>query len=115
MNMEDIDLKLLRAFLFVVRDGSISSAARNLGLSPNAVSVRIRTLEKRLGTRLFDRRAQGMTLTPSGSGLLPAAREIVEMNDRLFDRAASVAAIDSVRPNLPPSATTVSASPKSSV
>ena len=109
MTMEDIDPKLLRTFLYVARERKFSAAARLLGLSPSTVSLRIRTLERRLGARLFDRSARGVTLAPSGSDLLPAAREIVAINDRLLERAASSPVPDSVRP----AAIAVSAEPKS--
>ena len=85
--METIDPRLLRAFLHAAEAGSISAAAAGLGLSPSTVSTRIRTLERRLGTRLFRRNARGVALSPSGFGLLPAAREIVGMNDGLFECA----------------------------
>ena len=69
--MEDIDPKLLRAFLHVAREGSVSAAARTLGLPPGTVSVRVRTLEKRLGTRLFERSGRGRD--PGPCGCEPAA------------------------------------------
>ncbi len=99
--MENIDPKLLRAFLHVAGEGSFSAAARRLGLSPGTVSVRVRTLEERLGTTLFHRGRRGLALAPSGSGLLPAAREIVGMNDRLFERAVSMSVAESAAPGLP--------------
>ncbi len=93
--MATIDPKLLRAFLHVAGEGSAAAAARRLGLSRNAVSRRIRTLEARLGARLFLRTAQGMRLAPTGEGLMPAAREIVATHDRLHARAATLAAAQS--------------------
>ena len=98
--MENIDPRLLRAFLHVAREGSISAAARRMGLSPSTVSLRVRTLERRLGARLFHRDPRGMALAPSGSGLLPAAREIVAMNDRLVERARARAAPSPARPDI---------------
>ena len=111
--MENIDPKLLRAFLHIASERSFSAAARRMGLSPSTVSLRVRTLERRLGARLFDRSARGLALAPSGSGLLPAAREIVAMNDRLFECAASMSLSDSVGPGLPRPAAAASASPES--
>ncbi|MCY4500253.1 MAG: LysR family transcriptional regulator [Alphaproteobacteria bacterium] len=102
--MEDFDPRLLRAFLHVARERSFSAAARSMGLSPSTVSLRVRTLEKRLGTDLFHRGPHGLTPAPSVSGLLPAAREIVEMHDRLFERAASMSVPESAAPGLPPPA-----------
>ena len=90
--MEDIDPKLLRAFLHVAREGSVSAAARTLGLPPGTVSARVRTLEKRLGTRLFERSGRGVTLAPAAASLLPAALEIVELHDRFVERAGDLSA-----------------------
>ena len=110
--MENIDPKLLRAFLYAAEERGIPVAARRLGLSADTVSSRIRTLERRLGTRLFDRNGGALALAAAGSRLLPAAREIVEMNDRLFKRARRAASAQGpARSDLPPSA--VSAGPKS--
>ena len=99
--MENIDPKLLRAFLHAAGERSFSAAARRMGVSASTVSLRVRTLEKRLGTTLFHRGRRGAVLAPAGSGLLPAAREIVGMNDRLFERAASMPAPESAAPGLP--------------
>ena len=104
-----MDPKLLRAFLYAAEEGSIAGAARRLGLSPNAVSSRIRTLERRLGVRLLRRSARGVGLAASGAGFAAAAREIVEMNDRLLERARSRC---QPRPGGPPPAM-LSAGPKS--
>ncbi len=102
--MENIDPKFLRAFLYAAEERSISAAARRLGLHPNTVSSRIRTLERRLGTRLFRRSGRGVALAASGSGLVPAAREIVEMNDRLFACARAGSLPESACRELPPPA-----------
>ena len=111
--MEDIDPKLLRAFLHVARERSFSAAARTLGLPPSTVSLRIRTLERKLETRLFERDGRGVTLAPAAPDLLPAAREIVDMHDRLFECAASISVRESVEPGFRPPEVAVSAGPKS--
>ena len=99
--MEDLDPKLLRAFLHAAGEGSFAAAARRMDLSPGTVALRVRTLEKRLGARLFRRSSRGLVLAPRGSRLLPAARDIVEINDRLFERAASISASGSAGFPLP--------------
>ena len=90
--MMDIDPKFLRAFLHVSSERSFAGAARTLGLPSRTVSLRVRALEKRLWTRLFERKGRGVTPTPAAASLLPAAREIVDMNDRLFERAGNLGA-----------------------
>ncbi len=54
------------AFESAARLGSFAEAAKALGLTPSAISHRIRLLEARLGTALFSRRAGRSTLTPAG-------------------------------------------------
>ncbi|MFF4501433.1 LysR family transcriptional regulator [Streptomyces sp. NPDC001401] len=56
-----LDLNLLRTFLAVHRLGSFTAAARQLSLSQSTVTTQIRALENRLGRKLFERRAQGVT------------------------------------------------------
>lgn len=67
------DATSLRVFVTVARLGSVSRAARSLGRTQPSVSARLAALEGAWGTRLFRRRARGMTLTPEGARLLPQA------------------------------------------
>lgn len=64
------DLKL---FLAVAREGSISGGARTLGVQHSTVSRRMRTLEKKLGVRLIERKKSGYELTTAGENLKLAA------------------------------------------
>lgn len=66
----------VRFFLAVARDGSIRRAAASLGVNHSTVSRRIRQLEDRYGTRLFDPLPNGFSLTHAGSDVLELAREI---------------------------------------
>lgn len=56
----------LRIFTNVVRTGSFSAAARQLGLPPSSVSRRIGALEQRLGVPLFIRTTRQVSLTEAG-------------------------------------------------
>ena len=85
--MVDIDTKLLRSFLAVASERSISVAAELCGCSQGTMSLRIQYLEEQLGMRLFERKYRDISLTAEGRDLLPEARAIVEMHDRLIDRA----------------------------
>jgi len=80
-----LDLKLLTTFREVAVRGSFSDAASALDFTQPAVSQHISRLEAIVGTRLLERNARGVTLTPAGevlvrhaSALLDAARRAEE-------------------------------------
>lgn len=58
----------LEIFSRVIATGSMSAAGRALGLSPAVVSKRVKRLEERLGTRLFQRTTRQISLTEAGQG-----------------------------------------------
>jgi DNA-binding transcriptional LysR family regulator len=72
-----IDAHLLRYFLAVVEEGGISRAAEALYLAQPSLSQAIQTLERRLGTALFDRSARPIRLSPAGERFVGAARELL--------------------------------------
>ncbi|MGW2647369.1 LysR family transcriptional regulator [Streptomyces sp. NPDC001393] len=65
----DVDTRLLRSFLAVAEDGSLTRAAERVFVSQPALTKQIRQLESQLGVRLFDRSRAGMTLTEAGREL----------------------------------------------
>ena len=76
------DLEALRALALVAEENSISAAGARLGVSQQAVSLRVRSLERDLGVRLLVRSPRGSRLTPAGelvvgwaTPLLAAAEE----------------------------------------
>lgn len=71
-----IDPRLLRTFLAVCREGSISGAARRLNISQPSVSVAIGQLEHALGGSLFDRGRRGIVLTAAGIALFERSERI---------------------------------------
>jgi LysR family hydrogen peroxide-inducible transcriptional activator len=73
-----MDSTLLRAFLETADAGSVSRAARQLGLSQPSLTVQIRRLEEQLGTQLFMRHGRGVALTEAGKALYPRARRILD-------------------------------------
>ena len=79
------DLKMLRQFQAVARHGSVSDAARTLGLTQPAVSMGIAKFEKALGVRMFARISSRLVLTPAGSAALGHADEILDAVER-FER-----------------------------
>ncbi len=64
-------LNWLRAFECAARHLNFTAAAGELNLTQSAVSQHVRSLELRLGTVLFMRKARGLTMTDSGRRLLP--------------------------------------------
>jgi DNA-binding transcriptional LysR family regulator len=60
-------LHCIHAFAKVVEAGSFAGAARRLSLSPATVTKRIQHLERRLGTRLFNRNTRQVRLTEAGA------------------------------------------------
>jgi DNA-binding transcriptional LysR family regulator len=82
----------MEVFARVVQEGGFSAAARNLDLTPSAVSKLIARLEARLGTRLLLRTTRALTLTEEGEAYHHAALKILQdMNDA--DRQASGGAV----------------------
>lgn len=66
----------VRIFLAMAREGSISAAARRLDVQHSTVSRRLKSLEDRLETKLFERRAAGLSLTEAGEELKLSASRI---------------------------------------
>jgi DNA-binding transcriptional LysR family regulator len=78
------NLEHLRTFLTVYRVGSLTEAARLLGISQPTASTHVHSLEENLGLRLFERSPTGVTPTPKADGL---ARDVAMHIDALDDLA----------------------------
>lgn len=76
MKGEMLDWNDFRFFLAVARGGTISSAAKALGVDNATVGRRIASLETALGTQLFDRSPQGYKLSSLGEALLSPAERV---------------------------------------
>ena len=79
---------LYRTFLDVVRDGSLSAAARRLGLTQPTVGRHIAALERSIGAALFTRSQRGLLPTRAALELVPHA-EAMAAAEAAFRRAAS--------------------------
>ena len=73
----------MEIFAKVAQAGSLSAAARALGLTPSAVSRIIARTEQRLGTRLLLRTTRAISLTPEGEAYLRGARRILADMDEV--------------------------------
>ncbi|MGL4635139.1 MAG: LysR family transcriptional regulator [Beijerinckiaceae bacterium] len=71
-----MDWDNVRIFLAVARTGQFLAAARQLSIDHATVARRITVLETALGTKLFDRRTSGCTVTAGGERFLAAAERI---------------------------------------
>ena len=65
-----------RHFLAIAKAGTFAGAARELGVEHTTVARRLTALEGALGTRLFIRGPDGLTLTAAGRDVVPLAEEI---------------------------------------
>lgn len=74
-------LTQLSAFVLVARLGSVTAAARTLGVSESAVSQALAALRKHFDDPLIVRGGDGMTLTSGGSRLLGIAAQMVALDD----------------------------------
>ncbi len=86
--MNRIDWEQQRAFLAVLEEGSLSAAARRLGLAQPTVRARIEALEAALGTPLFTRAPSGLLPTERAEALRESARAMALASDA-FVRTAS--------------------------
>lgn len=77
-----MEFRVLRYFLTVAREGSITAAANSLHLTQPTLSRQLQDLEKELGQKLFVRGKYKVSLTPEGMMLRKRAEEIVDMVDK---------------------------------
>src|SRR5262245_23693063 len=86
-------LQEMTVFSKVVASGSLSSAARELGLSPAMISRRLAGLETRLGVRLINRTTRSLRLTDEGASYYDTcARVLAEIEEA--DAAASAGRVE---------------------
>ncbi|KQL36301.1 LysR family transcriptional regulator [Bacillus sp. FJAT-25509] len=78
-----MELRVLRYFLAVAREGSITGAADFLHITQPTLSRQIKDLEQELGKKLFTRSSHSIILTEEGMILRKRAEEIIDMVDKL--------------------------------
>jgi DNA-binding transcriptional LysR family regulator len=79
MNLQDVDLNLLRVFDAVLHEGGVTPAATRLGLTQPAVSNALARLRKLFGDSLFVRTAAGMDATPFARELAEPVRQALAL------------------------------------
>jgi len=77
------DWNRARAFLVTAEEGSLSAAARALGMTQPTLGRQVGALEEELGVALFERVGRGLALTPSGLELVEHVRTMGEAASRV--------------------------------
>jgi len=95
-----MDTRQLAAFCEVVERKSFSHAAERLGVTQPAVSLQVRSLEKRLGTRLLDRSGRRVEPTEAGQRLYRLAQRMLTLEDQLLEEVSSADAVGVLRGEL---------------
>jgi len=93
----------MQVFVRAAAGGSLSMAARHLGMSPAMATKHVNALERRLGVKLFHRTTRRLSLTDAGSNYLEACQRILPDIDEAETTAASqrVKATGLLRMNMP--------------
>ena len=85
-----MDTRQLAAFCEVVERRSFSQAAERLGVTQPAVSLQVRSLEQRLGTKLLDRSGRRVEPTEAGLRLYRGAQRLLAMEEQLVEEVGGV-------------------------
>lgn len=80
-----MELRVLRYFIEVAREGSITGAAKMLHISQPTLSKQLKDLESELGSKLFVRSNYSVKLTDEGILLRKRAEDILEMADKTLE------------------------------
>lgn len=78
-----IDINFLEYLVTFHKEGSLLKASESLNLSQPSLSKAMQKLEDELDLKIFDRKANKITLNQNGLELLDYANDILKMNERL--------------------------------
>jgi DNA-binding transcriptional LysR family regulator len=84
-----MDTRQLAAFCAVVELHSFSQAADRLGVTQPAVSLQVRSLEKRLGVQLLDRSGRRVEPTEAGLRLHRSAQRLLQLEEQMLDEVSA--------------------------
>lgn len=82
---EPPDLRVLRSFVVIAEEHSISGAAARLHIAQQSLSAQMRVLEARIGAAVLHRSSRGVTLTAVGQVLLREAEPLLASAQRTMD------------------------------
>jgi LysR family glycine cleavage system transcriptional activator len=97
-----LPLNALRAFEAAARLGSMTAAARELSVTPGAVSQQIALLESRLGVRLLQRLGRSLELTEPGRSYFPPLRGAFRQIEEATRRVAATSEARALTISAPP-------------
>jgi DNA-binding transcriptional LysR family regulator len=83
-----LDLDTVQTFILVADFGSFTRAAEVLQTTQSAVSLKLKRLEERIGSRLLERTPRYVELSAHGSAFLAIARELLEVHERALNVVA---------------------------
>lgn len=79
------DLNLLFSLRILLEEGNVTRAAERMGITPSAMSQRLKRLQDALGDPILVKSGRGMMPTKFAESLRPALEELVGVVDRVFD------------------------------
>lgn len=82
-----MEIEKLRTFVDLAQTLSFSKTAENMYTSQSTVSKKIRSLEKELGSNLFDRNNKNVELSDFGRKILTDSQKIVDLEDSIVQKA----------------------------
>ncbi|QGF23293.1 LysR family transcriptional regulator [Raineyella fluvialis] len=88
-----IEVKHLRLIAAIDKYGTLSGAARELGLSQPAITQQMQRLERELGTPLVTKQSRGVSLTSAGRVLLRHAGQVLPSLSRAESEIAAIAGL----------------------
>lgn len=91
--VSNLDLKLLKTFIAVVKAGSFTGAENILNLSRSAISIYISDLEKRFGMKLCSRGRGGFSLTLEGQTVYEAALRLMGATEQFQEEINNTYAV----------------------
>lgn len=92
-----LDIKKYKILLNVVDQGNLTKASGNLGYTQPAITHMMKGIEREIGIPILKRSNKGIQLTSEGRDVLPLIREIVNANERLYQRCAMLRGLETGR------------------
>jgi DNA-binding transcriptional LysR family regulator len=77
MEVENMDMRQLKYFLTIAKEGQVTRAAKLLNMEQPPLSRQLKLMEEELGVKLFDRNGKGLKLTDSGELLKQKAESLL--------------------------------------